>query len=295
MSRSREVLVRLACMGLMSTSTRSSASPRPPSSTRNTRRPSAALSKSCRYRCSLSTEQRVLALVLQRLQAHLAEHVDEVGDEPDRLLKPRVRDDRHAVERLQIRGLVEPQAPRPLRERLAVHVVVLEEELARVHVGHVLAGHDQRERDVPQAVAAAVGVVLGLVQPLDEPAVDAQIALQAPLERLRVLPVIARADVLPPGGDEDVAGEVEDGQRDVEGGGEAVAQALDSVQIDQTGQLIPLAPHRALPFRMRRDARARRPPAPRITCLMVTRDTPVANAQGGPGRGAAPRGRRGLA
>ena len=142
-------------------------------------------------------EQRVLALVLQRLQAHLAEHVHEVGDEPDRLLQSRVRDDRHAVERLQIRGLVEPQTPRPLRERLAVHVVVLEEELAGVHVGHVLAGHDQREGDVPQAVAAAVGVVLGLVQPLDEPPVDAQVALQAPLQGLRVLPVIARADVLP--------------------------------------------------------------------------------------------------
>ena len=112
-------------------------------------------------------EQRVLALVLQRLQAHLAEHAHEVGEEPHRLLQVRVGDDGHAVERLEIRGLVEPQTPRPLGERRAVHVVVLEEELAGVHVGHVLAGHDQRERHVPQAVAAAVRVVLGLAQSLD--------------------------------------------------------------------------------------------------------------------------------
>ena len=167
----------------------------------------------------------------------------------------------HAVERLEIRGLVEPETPRPLGERLPVHVVVLEEELAGVDVGHVLAGHDQREGDVPEPVAAAVGVVLGLVQALDETLVDAQVALQTPLQRLGVLAVEAGADVLPAGGDEDVAGEVEHGERDVEGLGEAVAEALDAVQVDQPGQLVPLGPHRAFPSACGSGAvRARRPP-----------------------------------
>ena len=63
-----------------------------------------------------------------------------------------------------------------------------------------------------------------------------------PLQRVGVLAVIAGADVLPARGDEDVAGEVEHGERDVERLGEAVAEALDTVQIDQARQLIPLGP-----------------------------------------------------
>ena len=191
---------------------------------------------------------RVLAPLLQRRDAHLAEHADEVGEEPDGLLELFVGDDRHAVESGQVGLLVEPEPPRPPRELRPVHVVVVEEELPGVDVGHVLAGHDQREGHVPQPVAALVGVVLGRVQSLGEPPVDAQVALETPAQRVRVLAMEAGADVLPPGGDEDVAGEVEDGEREVERLGEALAEALDAVEIDQTRELVPLGLHRALPF-----------------------------------------------
>ena len=280
----------LAWVGLRSTSTRSPASPGAPSLHAEHQEALGGVVEELPVPLLALDEQRVLALVLQRLQAHLAEHAHEVGDEPDRLLQARVRDDRHAVERLEIRGLVEPQAPRPRRERLAVHVVVLEEELPRVHVGHVLAGHDQREGDVPQAVAAAVGVVLGLVQPLDEPPVDAQVALQAPLQRLRVLPVdsACRCPASP------VAMRTLPERSRTASVTSKASERLSQRRWTRSrsirlGQLIPLAPHRASPSTCAATARPRVAPHALHRLAMVTRDTPVANARGPAGRAAGAR------
>jgi hypothetical protein len=207
---------------------------------------------------------RALAPLLQRGDAHLAEHADEVGEEPDRLLEVLVGDDRHAVESGQVGLLVEPLPPGPPRELRPVHVVVVEEELPGVDVGHVLPGHDQREGHVPQPVAALVGVVLGGVQPLGQPPVYAQVALETPAQRVRVLTMETGADVLPPGGDEDVAGEVEDGEREVKGLGEALAETLDAVEIDQARQLVSLGLHVGAPLRRCRGAA---PASPRTLLL----------------------------
>lgn len=99
----------------------------------------------------------------------------------------------------------------------------------------MLAGDDQREGDVPQAVGAFVGVVLRLGQSLDEPLVDEQVALEAVAEGLFVLAVEPGADVLPAGGDQDGAVRVVHGETDVERRGEAVAQTLRAVEIDKVG------------------------------------------------------------
>ena len=67
-----------------------------------------------------------------------------------------VRDDGHAAERVKIRVGVEAGLDRPRAERLDVDGVVVVEELPHERRGDVLAVHDQREGDVPEAVGALV-------------------------------------------------------------------------------------------------------------------------------------------
>ena len=178
----------------------------------------------------------MLLIPSQRVQAHLAEHAHEVGEEADRLLEAFVRDDRHARERLEIGLLAKAEPARALSEGGLVDLVVVEEELPRVDVGDVLAVDDQREGDIPKAVGALVGVVLGLTQTLDQSLIDAQVALEAAAQGLFILAVEPGADVLPAGGDQDGAVRVEHGQAYVAGGGEAVAQTLRAAEIDEAGQ-----------------------------------------------------------
>ena len=180
----------------------------------------------------------MLLLPLQGRETHLAEDSDEVAEEADRLLQTLVGDHRYAGERLQVRGLVEAQPARPLGEDRRVDVVVGEEELPREDVGHMISGDEQGEGHVPESVAALVGVVLRRAQALDEPLVDAEVALETAAQRLGVLAVETRADLLPAGRDEHRAVDVEHRQRDVEGIGEAVAEALHAVEIDERRQLI---------------------------------------------------------
>ncbi len=154
-----------------------------------------------------------------------------------------MREHRHARERLHVLDLVEPQAPCAHGERLRVHLVVVEEELPGEDVGHVIATDHQGERDIPEPVGAPVGEVVRAPEPLDQALVDAQVALQAACQRDVVEPVEPRADILPAGGDEDGAVGVEDGERDVEGRRQALADALHALQIDETGQWLRLGRH----------------------------------------------------
>jgi hypothetical protein len=111
----------------------------------------------------------------------------------------------------------------------------------------VPAGDDQGAGDVPEPVGAPVSVVPRFVQTVEQPLVDAQVALEASAQGLLVAAVELSADVLPAGGDEDGARRVEHGETDVEGGGQAVAHALHAAEIDEAGQGV-LGGSHCLPF-----------------------------------------------
>ncbi len=136
------------------------------------------------------------------------------------------------IQRRQVSLLVETVLLRLAPEQLAIHRLILKEELPQEDIPHMTPVNHNRRRHIPHVIFAFVELIRARLNARRE----FDITLHAMAAGIRMHAVELGADVLPARSDQHLAGKIDEGNTNIRQRIEIVHQGLDGLHVDDVGE-----------------------------------------------------------